>query len=53
MVILCLSQEAIACSKSATKTLKITEDNPNENIFKKQPSVLFYEKCYLKYFANS
>ena len=29
--------------KVAKETLEITEDNPNENIFKKQPTLVFYE----------
>ena len=36
MVILYLPQQPNTCSKSATKTLEITEDNSNENLFKKQ-----------------
>ena len=44
MVILYLSQQTNACSKSATKTLEITEDNSNENLFKKQPPDVFYKK---------
>ena len=35
MVILYLSQETNTCSKLAMETVEITEDNPNENIFKK------------------
>ena len=36
MVTLYLPQQTNTCSKSAKKTLKIIEDNSNENIFKKQ-----------------
>ena len=32
--------------------LEITEDNPDENIFKKQPPMVFYKKIVLKYFAK-
>ena len=52
MVILNLSQQTNTCWKSATETLEITEDNPNENIFEKQPSELLYKKNVLKYFAK-
>ena len=34
MVILYLPQQTNTCPKSATKTLEITEDNSNENLFK-------------------
>ena len=34
-------------TKSATKTLEITADNWNENLFKKQPPDVFYEKSVL------
>ena len=47
MVILYLSQQTNTCSKSATKTLEITEDNSNENLFKKQPPDVFYKKSVL------
>ena len=47
MVILYLSQQANTCSNSATKTLEITEDNSNENVFKKQPPDVFYKKNVL------
>ena len=33
IVILYLFQQTSACSKSATKTLEMTEDNTKENIF--------------------
>ena len=35
MVILYLLQQTNTCS--ATRTLEVTEDNSNENLFKKQP----------------
>ena len=41
------------CFKSATETLKLKEDNPNENIFKKQPPVMFYKKTVLKCFSQN
>ena len=44
MVILYLPQQTNTCSKTATKTLEITEDNSNENLFKKQPPDVFYKK---------
>ena len=47
MVILYLPQQTNTCSKSATKTLEITEDNSNENLFKKQPLDVFYKKVFL------
>ena len=34
-----------ACS--AARTLEITEDNSNENLFKKQPPEVFYRKSGL------
>ena len=34
------------------ETLEVTEDNPNENIFKKQPPEMLYKKSVLKYFAQ-
>ena len=34
------------------ETLEIIEDNPNENILKKQILVVFYKKSVLKYFAK-
>ena len=47
MVILYLPQQTNTCSKTVTKTLEITEDNSNENSFKKQPLDVFYKKkCY-------
>ena len=52
MIILYLSQQTITCSKSATETLEVTEDNPNENTFKKQPPEAFYKKSVLIYFAK-
>ena len=52
MVILYFSKQTNACSKSETETLEIAEDNPNENILKKQPPVVFYKKRVLKYFAK-
>ena len=52
MLIIYLSQQTNTCAKSATETLEITEDNPNENIFKKQ-SPVFYINSVVKYFANS
>ena len=53
MVIQYLSQQANTCSKSVVETLEITEDNPNENIFKKQPPVVFFKKVFLKISQNS
>ena len=53
MVIQYLSQQANTCSKSTVETLEITEDNPNENIFKKQPPVVFFKKVFLKISQNS
>ena len=47
MVILYLPQQTNTCSKSATKTLEITEDNSNENLFKKQRPDVFYKKVFL------
>ena len=41
------------CSKSAMETAEITEDNLNENIFKKQPPEVFYEKLFLNILSNS
>ena len=41
------------CSKSAMETVEITEDNLNENIFKKQPPEVFYEKLFLNILSNS
>ena len=38
--------------KVSNENLKITEDNPNENIFKKQ-SPVFYINSVVKYFTNS
>ena len=38
--------------KVATETLEITEDNPDENIFKKQTPAVFYKESVLKYFAK-
>ena len=38
--------------KSATETLEMTKDNPNENIFQKQPPVVFYKRGVVKYFAK-
>ena len=38
--------------KSATETLEITEDNLNEDKFKKQPPVVIYKKSVLKYFGK-
>ena len=52
MIILYISQQTITCSKSATETLEVTEDNPNENTFKKQPPEAFYKKSVLIYFAK-
>ena len=52
IVILYLLQQANTCSKSAMKTIEITEDNSNENIFKKQPPSVFYKKSVLKYLTN-
>ena len=52
MVILYLFKQANTCSKSAMVALEITEDNPDENIFKKQPPMVFYKKIVLKYFAK-
>ena len=46
MVILYLPQQTNTCSKSATKT-EITENNSNENLFKKQPPDVFYKKSVL------
>ena len=53
MVILYLLQQSNAWSKSATETLVVTEDNPNENIFKKQPQEVFYKKAFLNISQNS
>ena len=53
MFILYLPQQTNTCSKSATKTFEITEDNSNENIFKKQPPDVFYKKSVLKNSKNS
>ena len=39
--------------KVAVETLEITEDNPNENIFEKQPPVVFLKKVFLKISQNS
>ena len=47
MVILYLPQQINRCSKSATKILEITEDNSNENLFKKQRPDVFYKKVFL------
>ena len=52
MVILYLPQQINTCSKSATKASEITEDNSNENIFKKQPPDAFYKKSVHKYSAK-
>ena len=52
MVIVYTSQQTNTCSKSATVTLEITEDNPNEKIFKKQPPEVFYKKSICKYFVK-
>ena len=53
MFILYLPQQMNTCSKSAIKTFEITEDNSNENIFKKQPPDVFYKKSVLKNSKNS
>ena len=47
MIILHLPQQTNTRSKSATKTLEITEDNSNENLFKKQRPDVFYKKVFL------
>ena len=49
MVILYLPQQTNACSKSAARTLEITENNSNENLFKKkkQPPDVLYKKSVL------
>ena len=52
MVPLEVSQETNTCPKLATETLEITEYNPNENIIKKQPPVVFYKKSVLKLFTK-
>ena len=52
MVIPYLLQKTNTYAKLATKTLEITEDNSNENIFKKQPHDMFYKKSVLKYLAH-
>ena len=52
MVIPYLPQQTNTCLKSATETLEITQDNSNENIFKKQPPDVFYKKIVLKYSAK-
>ena len=52
MVILYISQQTNTCPKSATRTLERTENNPNVNIFKKQPQEVFFKKGLLKYFAK-
>ena len=44
MFILYLSQQTDTWSTSATRTLEITEDNSNENLFKKEPPDVFYKK---------
>ena len=48
MVILYLFQQTNTCSKSATESLEVTEDNPNENIFKKQNIV----KCFVNFIGK-
>ena len=52
MVILYLPRQKNTCSMSATKTLEITEDNSNENIFKKTTDK-FYKEIVMKNLANS
>ena len=52
IVILYLPQQTNTWSKSAMKTIEITEDNSNENIFKKQSPSIFYKKSVLKYLTN-
>ena len=52
MAILYLSQQTNTCSKAATETSEITDDNPNKNILKKQPLVAFYKERFLKYSAK-
>ena len=47
MVILYLPKQTNTCSKLATKALEITEDNSNENLFKKQHPDAFYKKVFL------
>ena len=47
IVILYLPQQTNTWSKSAIKTIEITDDNSNENIFKKQPPSVFYKKVFL------
>ena len=47
MVILYLPQQTNTYSKTAKKTLEITEDNSNENLFEKQPPDAFYKKSVL------
>ena len=46
MVILYLPQRTNTCSKSAAKTLEITENNSNEELSKKQPPDVFYKKVF-------
>ena len=47
MLILYLPQQPNTCSKSATKTLETTEDNSNENLFKKHPWMYSIKKSVL------
>ena len=47
VVILHFPQQTNTCSKSATKTLEITVDNSNENLFKKQRPDVLYKKSVL------
>ena len=47
MVFLYLPQQTNTCSKSATKTLEIKEDNSNENLSKKQRADVVYKKSVL------
>ena len=53
MVIQYISKQGNTCSKSAREVLEITEDNPNENMFKKQPPLVFFKKVFLKISPNS
>ena len=46
-VSLYLPQRTNTCSKAAAKTLKITEDNSNEELSQKQSPDVFYKKVFL------
>ena len=53
MVILYLSQQTNTFSKSANETLKVTENNPNENISKRNQRWCSIKKVFLKISQNS